>query len=140
MLINLCYSTSVGADIHDYVEVIIPSNTPGEAPVINCVWRSAFKGRDYLLFGLLANVRGDGPVYPLRGVPSEMSTVADAELREDGDIHSRGWLNYVELCVVSVEYTRVSGDPKSGLEPVLEVMRQLIQAGLECRYVFGFDN
>lgn len=58
----------MGADIHAYVEYVAFVDHEG-----NDYWASFTQNigdRNYLLFGLLAEVRGPGPMlFPLRGVP-----------------------------------------------------------------------
>lgn len=58
----------MGADIHAYVEYADFQTAEGDD-----YWKaltSNFGSRNYYLFGLLAEVRGDGPaLFPIRGMP-----------------------------------------------------------------------
>lgn len=77
-------------------------------------------GRDYLLFGQLAGVRGyvdQDPIVSPRGLPDELCNFIAAEYQKgawnDGsdwnDYHTPGWLDYVELKMFA-------NDPKNVIE------------------------
>lgn len=50
-------------------------------------WRA--RQRNYKLFGLLANVRTDGP--DPKGLPDDASTLTLMHLKDDADLHSHTW-------------------------------------------------
>lgn len=56
-------------------------------------------GRNYLLFSILAGVRGDGiPIAPPRGLPNDVSARVFREAERYGpDGHSHSWLTLAEL-------------------------------------------
>lgn len=62
----------MGADIHAYIEY---SSSEGR-------WRPFARPdlpRDYQMFSLLADVRGSGILYPLRGMPSDAGWAAESD-------------------------------------------------------------
>jgi len=67
----------MGADIHAYIEYAQPSSndklhwTPFAGQL--SLWR------DYNLFGKIAGVRGEGPVFPLRGMPDDLGYEASGD-------------------------------------------------------------
>lgn len=57
----------MGCDIHAHVEYFEKSV---DRPIVICFSKNMYMGRNYMLFNLLAGVRGfGGPVFPVRGLP-----------------------------------------------------------------------
>lgn len=88
----------MGADIHMWAEKRLRPTDP---------WQSHSKAeitaanRWYLLFGIIAGVRGGPSLYPIRGIPSNTSDEAKCFMNHD-DFHSKTWLSLQELkkCVI----------------------------------------
>lgn len=60
----------MGCDIHTFVEWTRSSED--DSKLYWWTFTSNGGSRDYTMFGLLANVRGSGCIYPPRGLPSDM--------------------------------------------------------------------
>jgi hypothetical protein len=100
-------------------------------------------GRDYTMFGILADVRCGGCLFPPRGLPGENASwqVKD-HLKEDGDLHSHSWLTHDELAQCLAEYTlKAEWGPYSVVwDAILAAMRAFQERGQPTRLVFAFDN
>jgi len=61
--------------------------------------------RDYRLFGILANVRTGGAIYPIRGIPEDLSPLI-LEESKGSDYHSHQWLTLYEFkkCLRAAKY------------------------------------
>jgi hypothetical protein len=111
----------MGCDIHNFVEV----EKDGQWTLLGDVFRDPwyqedkpiseynqpytnepYKGRNYRLFGVLANVRYDGceSIVPVRGVPSDASLLYKGIVDEWGqDGHSHSWATLKELTEYSYD-------------------------------------
>lgn len=104
----------MGADIHLYTEKIKSVNSVNKW--VNCDhWKlnpyfgddeyepewelvSLYRNRNYNLFSVLANVRGNGAICPPRGLPEDASEIVKKESdRWDGDGHSHSYFTLAEL-------------------------------------------
>lgn len=63
----------MGADIHVYIEHNSHEPREGEKRYWSTFGGRINPGRDYTMFGLLANVRCDGAIYEPRGLPSDIA-------------------------------------------------------------------
>lgn len=107
----------MGCDIHVYRERKVHGKWETDTLVENdndeySSYESGlgYVSRNYLLFGLLSNVRslGNFPITPPaedRGFPSDATEINQAcSDQMDGDGHSHGWLNLEELHKLHEEY------------------------------------
>ncbi len=104
-------------------------------------------GRDYTLFGLLAEVRREVPLaWPQRGLPDDVSAVVQADnVQWDIDAHSHSWLSLPELKEKRAELM-LAGFEHVGI--VRQCLDHFIRhldfpkgtAPEDCRVVFWFDN
>lgn len=113
----------MGCDIHLYIEKRIgrdsewvadeghtvelgQKGTPDEYEWVNSCTAT---GRDYNLFGILADVRGSGNIYPQRGLPPDLSeVVAKAVKCWNAGGHSHSYLDLQEFvhCLEEADYYR----------------------------------
>ena len=138
----------MGCDIHLHVEVQIAGRWEhySELDVERC----------YLLFGIMAGVRGDErPVAPLRGLPSDLNPVTAAAYASwRNDAHSMSYLLAGEIGEVCQrcrqEVSKLGWSPRDAF-PGFECCGRgqsainCIQGRLEgdvqdVRFVFWFDN
>lgn len=104
-------------------------------------------GRDYTLFGLLAEVRREVPLaWADRGLPDDVSQpVKDDSDRWDCDGHTHSWLSLPELKEKQAELM-LAGFEHVGIvrESLAHFIRHLEfpegTAPEDCRVVFWFDN
>lgn len=104
-------------------------------------------GRDYALFGLLAEVRRDVPgAWSQRGLPDDVSKpVRDDNERWDIDAHSHSWLSLPELKEKRAELMLAGfehvGIVRQSLDHFIRHLEFPEDAAPEdCRVVFWFDN
>lgn len=108
--------------------------------------REPYHARDYTLFGILADVRGDGP--PLaapRGVPDDASAGYRAIVERWGaDGHTHSWYSLSELLATDWDargYPRRDPDAiGGGWCRALDLLQALGRDGDDVRIVFFFDN
>ena len=87
----------MGCDIHLHVEVKIDGKWEH--------WSCPDVNRDYELFGWLADVRGDDPVAPQKGIPDDATTLTKLHCEDWGvDGHSHSWLGTGEVAEVARRY------------------------------------
>ena len=111
----------MGCDIHVYIEKRIDSQfpweadeghsasieeagTPDEHTYVNSV---SAAGRNYNLFAILANVRGCGLLYDVRGLPTDVSPLIKQAYNQwgvDGHTHSYLSLDEFKECLVAAQY------------------------------------
>lgn len=138
----------MGCDVHMYREVLVDgvwqcpdTLTPDEVGEPEYL-EPFFSERNYQLFGVIADVRCESPsyVYPVRGVPSDVSTLVREEYeRWSGDAHTPSWLNEHELTVL-MGVAGVNGEVRAthDLRTILEGLAST--DGETKRVVFWFDN
>uniref|UniRef100_A0A6M3KWN6 Uncharacterized protein n=2 Tax=viral metagenome TaxID=1070528 RepID=A0A6M3KWN6_9ZZZZ len=141
----------MGCDIHAYIECDAGQYRDG------AWWTDQVAGvnipRDYVLFGLMANVRyhpewmaGVGPVSQPRGLPERLSYITFYEYKEwEGDAHSESWLGISKLEEVLQRYEQIAPAVSIGAYRVLKAIIAMMDAlaGDEperVRLVFWFDN
>ena len=141
----------MGADIHMYLErspiakrrdEVISSLLGVEESDIKANWEliesDIFGGRNYDLFGKLANVRRRNGIIPLdepRGVPKDASKDYLEEINSWGwDGHSHSYFYLSEL--VKVDWTDISQE----MEELVERLKRENKDLDTIRIVFFFDN
>lgn len=141
----------MGADIHMYLEKVsvakrrdevISSLLGVEESDIKANWEliesDIFGGRNYDLFGKLANVRRRNGITPLdepRGVPKDASKDYLKEINSWGwDGHSHSYFYLSEL--VKVDWTDISQE----MEELIERLKKENKDLDTIRIVFFFDN
>ena len=102
----------MGCDIHMYVEKREDKNLPWEMDSNHFIMveeegtedeyaylkEVGVTGRDYKLFGILADVRSDGCIYKPRGTPNDVSFAIGVEEENIGlDGHTHSWLTLKEF-------------------------------------------
>lgn len=119
--------------------------------------KEPFRGRNYALFALLADVRNYWDITPIdlpRGVPLDASKGWQTEVDYWGsDLHSMSWFTYDELKAVRQDLRGdvVFGDGTSEsyedlfgqvLDDVLAPVSRIAERDpkIPIRFVFGFDN
>ena len=101
--------------------------------------------RNYMLFGLLAEVREEVPLaFPYRGIPDDVSPEVKQESDYMGcDCHTPSWLELEEMKRKQTELL-LSSEPHAQecLEYLQEFMASLTwpDNAKNCRVVFWFDN
>lgn len=126
----------MGADIHGpYIE---------EQDLGHWYPVAEFRGnRNYILFGLLAGVRGESPLFDPRGLPEDMSyAYTKAAADSEAWTHSHSWLTLDELRQVRKAYRRISkAEGFAGysidLDSWIAVMKKRPH---DTRIIFWFDN
>lgn len=166
----------MGADIHFYIETRSKPDEPwtldtfhgvetfeeecgiGEPPETVTEISSRFDqygygGRNYGMFGILADVRRDGVIYAPRGVPDDLSEALAKEVEKwDGDGHSHSHLTLDEFKECLDKYKALHQETASSYEHIYELASnwlikeqaeaKLLETGLDpqIRFVFFFDN
>ncbi|RLA39645.1 MAG: hypothetical protein DRR06_18800 [Gammaproteobacteria bacterium] len=123
----------MGVDTHVIVETSIDHGWEAIAEVY--WWRAS------LLFGLIAGVRGGGPIIEPRGLPDNTSWKTE-RWREDGDLHSFTYLTREELKDIRSVF-REKGMEWYGIEEDLNhdgLNRTIRLMNKNDRAVFGFDG
>ncbi len=123
----------MGCDIHAFIEY---GRKGGGWETFG--WCQMNPGRDYEVFGRLADIRGGTSVIgPPRGVPEDISFKTNVDLRDDGsDAHSKSWCTPDEW-----EKAITTDDPPApDYFAMLGAMRELEKRGHQARVVFWFDN
>lgn len=139
----------MGCDIHTMVEVNTNSQENGEPS--SWGWHNAgelSEDRNYSLFGILADVRGDGPaIADKRGIPAEdeCSSEYAAWVKDYGtDGHSHSWLTLKELQDFYLDSPPESKNALAGLETYIREMEDIMMkyevAPTHVRMCFYFDN
>ena len=133
----------MGCDIHLHIEIKIDGNWEHYAyPHI---------ARSYVLFGVLAGVRGDSkPIVAPKGFPVDASVVTKLDYAHWGsDAHTPSWLNAKEVgrlrrwfddettTAVSLEYNILSNTYLFGNAFDVADLPSTVE---DFRFVFWFDN
>lgn len=85
----------MGCDIHVCVEL---KESWGNKWCACILEDGAFSDRNYVLFGMLAGVRGDGPtISEPRGWPPDLSPEVKTAIENDMGDHSASWLTVKEI-------------------------------------------
>jgi hypothetical protein len=141
----------VGSDIYAYVEY----RKRGDKDTSWYQFGKIILPRDYVLFGRMAGVRGDGdPVAEARGFPADASVGVLYAYKEAGEYFA-SWLTCSELFEA---YRLASNDPayetyvselkgflpgerrtRHEVHALCKAMQSLEEAGYETRLVFWFD-
>lgn len=106
----------------------------------------AIKQRNYRRFGMLANVRGDGP--PPKGIPDDASFLTKMMFSDwDGDGHSHSWNTLEEalkICLASESDPHnvffAEGDPRKEYPLMYFFGLDEIDDMANYRLVYCFDN
>ncbi len=105
---------------------------------------SFYKGRDYFLFSILADVRNDDTVVPIsypRGIPDDPSYPYKLISENwDGDGHSHSYFTLEEL--LNVDWDKYNTDEYGvdGFLETIEKMKGINADPCDIRCVFFFDN
>lgn len=159
----------MGADIHFYIETRADDNNPWgvdtfhnteeileegeEPPYIEISAKHAKWGygqRNYYMFSVLANVRGNGALYEPRGVPQDISPIMRTHIdRWASDGHSHSYLSLDEFkeCLDVIDTTEESSYSyiyRLAAEWLAKEQAEahLLETGAnpQVRFVFFFDN
>lgn len=134
----------MGCDIHAFVEY--RRHGAERRPVSDgwetMCWAKMNPGRNYEVFGRLADVRGgDSVIGPPRGIPATLSLCTKWKYEADeGDAHTPSW------CTPDEWEKAIKIPPEAGWEAapdyfaMLAAMREFERLGYEVRVVFWFDN
>ena len=99
-----------------------------------------YKGRNYYLFSVLADVRNDGSMDPIsqpRGIPEDASYPYKMLLKTwEGDYHSASYFTLEEL--LKVDWDKY--DYIDGFSETIEKMKGINADPWDIRCVFFFDN
>ena len=137
-----CYRSSVGTDIHWFVERRANASSPwvlldGDVPFLHVDETPlVYRGRNYELFGALAGVRGATPrQLPARGLPADVSPIVAACEKVEDHYVGHGFASLSELKAFFArdfsEYV---------FESVVEHMERYAGGDAEVRAVFWFDG
>ena len=145
----------MGCDIHLYLETkhgaAWQATNLYERSISNTfIPVQIYRGRDYRLFGILANVRyqPEAPYYPLsvdKGIPNDVSSTLATEYEAWGDhAHSPGHLTLEELQNADVRHRLLGDRPLQHLldaiNNVASLTHGLPRLPSDIRVVFWFDN
>lgn len=117
-------------------------------------WREGMmfpNDRNYLMFGLMAGVRGHIKLFKAKGLPDKLNHYTRREYRDwQNDAHSESWLTTEEYEKCVNEYKRILKEEwgeeddnydKNIYHILLGFMKELERRGMEnVRLVFWFDN
>jgi len=116
----------MGCDIHPRI-----ARRTGEGELVSFMHGTLDLGRDYVMFGLMAGVRGKEKLFEPRGLPDDVpfSYKFDHD-RLDGDAHSASWLTTQEVRMVADAYPEVAErlDGKRRQNPWLAALVGLMEA------------
>lgn len=108
-----------------------------------------FNGRNYILFGVLADIRYNseyGPIVPFRGIPKDASYEVLLKWDEERRYcHSPSWVTLEEL-ENAVKDNRRNDQEKASLSNLINGINFMLSAtynyplASNVRYVFWFDN
>lgn len=132
----------MGADIHMMVEYLSFTGHDG-AEHWDSFGGRLNPGRDYLFFGILAGVRDEGQIFPLRGMPDNLSWDGKDYYADDDDLHSKTWLTYEEYAkcfAVRMLHPDGYGPPAIGYEAALALLRFFYDSNRPARLLIAFDN
>lgn len=132
----------IGADIHVYVEVVEKHAGGYEKndEYILCVAEDVFFGRNYILFGLMAGVRGTKTLFEPKGLPENISSTVSKKNKEWGvDAHSHSWLSIEELWKIKEEY-ETENERYPYLDAILAMMVELETENDIPRLILWFDS
>lgn len=99
-----------------------------------------YGGRNYVLFSILADVRGDEvPIDSPRGIPSDASIGYKYMCEKwDGDAHSHSYFTLDEL--LRVDWSQYESDYVSEFLETIESMKEIDSDPSKIRCCFFFDN
>lgn len=104
-------------------------------------WNTVCTGdfdRSHTLFGLLNGVRGNGPIFPLKGFPTDMGY---RSLEKFDDVQaSPTWLTLEECEEINRRYRKDTGVECLQLKSVIELMKVYILADLQVRFICACDQ
>ena len=132
----------MGCDGHFYIEVVekFAGGHTTNKEYVMCVAERVWFGRNYILFGLMAGVRGGRTLFEPKGLPENMSSdVARASKEWGSDGHSHSWLSIDELWKVKEEYEEEE-KRHVYLDAILAMMMELETENCIPRLCFFFDN
>jgi len=167
----------MGADIHLYIETRLSPNDEWSTDNFHSLESSteeddegeeyqdtylipkhskyhySYGGRNYEMFGILADVRGKGCLYQPRGIPKDVAKSTKKEIdRMDSDGHSHSYLSLKEFKECLNVYTKATDYRDTEYEAIYDIalewlnMEQaeakILETGFEpeIRFVFFFDN
>ena len=138
----------MGCDIHPHV-----ARRTGEGKLVPFMYSSLDLGRDYVMFGLLAGVRGEEKLFEPRGLPDDVPSTYKFDYdRMEGDAHSASWLTTEEVRAVAEAYPaaveRRGGERRQnpflaalvGLMGAVDQWSEEYDPGGSAVFVFWFDN
>jgi len=143
------FELKMGCDIHPYI-----CRWTEEKGFNHFSYEQLDFGRNYVIFGLMAGVRGDKQLFEPRGLPDDLpSAVQFASEYYGDDWHTPSWLNVDELREVRNAYVRHMessgkrrGCPGQHLAGIIGMMEGAEQwwkkhfGGGDAILVFWFDN
>ena len=139
----------MGCDIHAYVEYCNPE-LGAEGKPYWVSWGHRFNpGKNYLLFTLMAGVRGDpdAALFEPRGIPNPLGWTSQEDwLLDHSDCHTPSWLAVKEFKKVLRAYVHQtkkesrSGKPPPEYAALLAAMEALETWKYKVRLVFWFDS
>jgi hypothetical protein len=157
----------MGCDIHAYVEIKNKENTWTKL-TLEPFDMSGWEFRSYTLFGILAGVRGSGPIQLNDGIPRGLPDDISPEVKKaysfwEDDAHSASYITYKEVNDLYYQYTKLwskhrDDDDITIAKDLIKSLRKLLKAYLtiaslsydwdnriafrktDIRMVFWFDN
>ncbi|GAB5519425.1 MAG: hypothetical protein RhofKO_16760 [Rhodothermales bacterium] len=86
----------MGCDIHPYL-----ARRTGEGKLEPFICNALDLGRSYVMFGLMAGVRGDVCLFEPRGLPEDIPSTYKFDYDRDDEVHSASWLTTAEVRAVA---------------------------------------
>ena len=129
-------NTYLGTDLNVYVEERIDEY---DSWAVGC---SFFPYRDYMLFGLLAGVRGEEEaIFTPRGLPADKSSFVEAEYGDGSNWHDPSYLSVEELEVIINTYVKLCGHSVGGdILAIYGALKGYALDQMPTRLVFWFDS
>ena len=100
----------MGCDVHPYI-----ARRTGQGTLEPVMYGSLDLGRDYLMFGLMAGVRGTARLFAPRGLPDGVPFPYKFDHdRMEGDARSASWLTTAEVGSVAAAHTVAAAEQRGG--------------------------
>jgi len=138
----------MGCDIHPYI-----ARRTGDGDLEPFMYSQLDLSRNYLMFGLLAGVRGGEALFEPRGLPDGVPFTYQFDYdRMEDDAHTASWLTTSEVRQVAEKYPSVFEElrGKRWMHPHLAALLSLMEGvdtwaeeydpGGEAVFIFWFDN
>jgi hypothetical protein len=142
------YTVSMGTDIAPYVAY---RSSKGELQPF--LYGSQELGRDYMLYGLMAGVRGDAELFQPRGLPDDTPSIYQIFFEKDGgDGYAASWLSTIEMKAVAEKYQQITEEQNGlryitphlaaliGLMEAVDIWAEKYDPGGRAILIFWFDG